>query len=172
MKSFLSIPLCSLVLASCASQSEPTTKPTSREASLELSAATAALASAQSRALPASLVAPDTATVDYNGSCDAGGHVAITGTYDYATTSADSSWDLDATFTGCADNDGVLDGALHWTQAVTATSVAQTLTGNLSWVGTQGSASCAFDVTLAVDATGSHYHGTVCGYDVSADVGP
>jgi hypothetical protein len=171
MKSFLSIPLCSIALVACASQSEPTHRATTREAGLELSAATAALEAAQARALPQSLVAPDTVQVNYLGPCEGGGSAAITGSYDYSTASADSAWDLDAAFSGCTDSDGVLDGTLHWTQTVTGAAVAQALTGTLAWQGSGGSASCTFDLTIATDAAGVHYHGTVCGYDVTADLG-
>jgi hypothetical protein len=47
------------------------------------------------------------------------------------------------------------------------------MSGELDWSSSDGgtSASCDFDMTISVDATTVRYSGSLCGYDVEADLG-
>ena len=76
-------------------------------------------------------------------------------------------FDLQTTFSGCREATGTLDGNLHWQSDASADGFSASITGELDWAGTNGSASCDFDLSLAVTATSISYEGHLCGYAAS-----
>jgi hypothetical protein len=77
---------------------------------------------------------------------------------------------MSTTFTGCSDGVGALDGNLHWTSTATGTSFTASMTGSLGYTDANTSASCDFELHLAVSASTVTYSGSVCGYDVQTDL--
>ena len=129
------------------------------------------MTSAQSSAVNAAhggaaLRAPAALDLQYSGSCPAGGTVAVTGSYDDSGSGMSAAFDLDTSFTGCADVAGTLDGDLHWTSTADATGFTSSMAGSLTWADAQSSATCDFDLHLSVSGQAVSYSGSVCGYDV------
>jgi hypothetical protein len=160
-----------LALAAC-------TDNASKEESVQIfAAASTAMSSAQTKAVTKAqgtpLLAPADLVLDYSGPCTLGGSVALTGTYN-GDGSDHAAFDLNATFSGCHEPTGTLDGNLEWTSNATATGFSATMKGGLDWTGHDGEASCDFDLTLTVTETVVGYGGHLCGYDVGAElvIGP
>lgn len=157
-----------LLLAAC-------TDSATKEQSVQIfAAASTALGTAQSKAVDQArgtqLTAPADLSVDFSGPCSLGGTVALSGTYAGSGDDQRAAFDLDATFSGCKELTGTLDGSLQWTSEVSGTGFHATLTGGLDWKGNKGDASCDFDLTLDVGDGGVHYGGHLCGYDVKAEL--
>jgi hypothetical protein len=154
-----------MLIAACSSG------PTKDDARAAFAATTLAMSSAQASAVShTTAAAPGNLTLDYSGPCELGGTVAVTGTYDSAGSGSHTDFDLDAKFSGCHDELGTLDGALHWTSTVDATGFTAAMTGDIDFTGPNHSASCTFDLHASVTAASIGYSGTVCGYDVRADL--
>jgi len=154
-----------VLLAACSSG------PSKSDATRVFASATTSMASAQSRAVSAAhggaaLNAPAALSLQYSGSCPAGGTVAVNGSYDDSGNGMAAAFDLDTSFTGCKDLTGTLDGDLHWTSTADATGFTSSMTGSLVWSDGQDSASCDFDLHLSVNAAAVSYSGSVCGYNV------
>lgn len=171
------IGLLSLSLAACAtdagSDGPPSgNRPSKQQSASLLAAATSGLSAAKTEALGSqSSLTPAVVTLDHSGACELGGQFEISGTYDYDIDSAASEWDLHTEFSNCAVPEATVDGNLSWSQSVTATGdTLEKITGTISLIAPEGSASCVFDLTIATGASGVSYHGTVCGYDVAADL--
>lgn len=151
-----------------------TSGPSKSEATQVYAAATTAMASAQASAVSqarahASLV-PAALALDFSGPCALGGTVAVTGSYDGAGTGSAAVFDLATTFTQCQAATGTLDGNVHWTSTASGTSFSASMTGDLDFTGAQFSASCHLDLQFAVDPTSVTASGSICGYDVQADL--
>lgn len=164
--------LCSLVLLAACSSGP------SKEDSLKVFAATnSAMASAQAHAVSASrttALQPGALTVTYTGACLGGGTVAVNGSYDGSGTGDQAAFDLTMQFNSCQDALGTVDGTLHWTSTANGTSFTAAMTGSISYHDPNTSASCDYDLHLSVDPALVSYSGSVCGYDVTADlnIGP
>lgn len=159
-----------LPLAACSSQP-------SKQESLQLfAAATAAMSSAQTRAVTDAqeqgVIAPAVLTLDFTGPCTLGGTVAVTGSYDGDGAGSRAEFDMRASFDGCKEPGGTLDGSLRWVSVADGTSFSATMTGELDWRSPGGeSASCDFDLTVSVDPQRVSYAGSMCGYDVQTELG-
>lgn len=165
------LPLC--LLAACSDG------PTKEESAKIFAAASTAMSSAQTRAVAdargtSSLAPADSLDLDFSGPCTLGGTARITGSYEGDGTGDQAAFDLRTTFAGCHELTGTLDGELHWTSVVDNTGFKASMTGGLDWHGSDGDASCDFDLSLEVSQTGVSYGGTLCGYDVAAElhIGP
>lgn len=106
-------------------------------------------------------------SLDYSGPCLLAGSIAVKG--NYAGTGADDRavFDLSTTFNGCRDFGGTLDGDLAWTSTADPNGFSAAMTGSLDWSSDDSSASCDFDLQLAVNSTSVRYGGSLCGYLVS-----
>lgn len=148
--------------------------PTTQEASLLFVATTGAVTSAQAKAVSATqsaLTAPAVRNLDYIGPCGAEGSSEVRGTYDDAGTAAASTFELQVTFTNCVDLTGnALNGSLHWSSSASSTGFDATLSGSVDWSDHQNQASCDLDLHMAVNGSSILYAGSVCGYDVQADL--
>jgi hypothetical protein len=157
-----------LLLAAC------TDNATKDESVQIFAAATTALGSAQAKAVDqaraAHLVAPADLTVDFSGPCTLGGTVALNGAYSGSDNDDRAAFDLSASFAGCHEVTGTLDGSLQWTSLATATGFSATMSGGLDWKGNNGDASCDFDLALTIDGLGVNYGGHLCGYDVKTEL--
>jgi len=117
------------------------------------------------------LTAPADLTLDYSGPCTLGGTVAVNGSYTGDGAADDrAAFDLTASFNGCHELTGTLDGSLQWTSVATGNSFTASMTGELAWKGSNGEASCDFDLSLSVGDTGVSYDGRLCGYDVKTEL--
>ena len=163
--------LAVLSLAACNSG------PSKQEAFQVFATATTAMSSAQARAVadaqqPSSIRAPAQLALDFQGPCTLGGTVGVTGSYDGEGSDSRAAFDLTTSFDSCKEATGTLDGSLQWTSVADGTTYTATMSGGLDWSGVNGdSASCDFDLTIAVDAQSVTYAGSLCGYDVQADLG-
>jgi hypothetical protein len=161
--------LPALLLAACSSG------PSKTEAIQMFSAATTAMASAQSRAVAdagrAAIAAPAQVALDFSGACALGGTVGVQGSYDSSGTGDRAAFDLTTSFDACREPLGTLDGELRWSSVVDGALFHAAMTGELSWTGNDGSASCDFDLSIDVSDRSVSYGGHVCGYDVRADLG-
>jgi hypothetical protein len=141
-----------------------------QDAARVFTAATISMQSAQARAVSAAhggaALVPAALQLQYSGSCTNGGTVAVDGSYDDSGNGMAAAFDLDTSFTGCKEITGMLDGNLHWTSNAGATGFTSAMTGSLAWTNGQDSASCDFDLHLALSEDAVSYTGTVCGYDV------
>jgi hypothetical protein len=166
-----------VVLASLVSTAACSSGPTKSESLQIFAAATAAMASAQARAVTdarqlQALIEPADLVLDFSGACALGGSVGVSGTYNDAGTGERAAFDMTTSFDACKEALGTLDGRLRWTSVATNTSFSATMTGELDWTGSNGdSASCDFELSMAVTATSVTYSGNLCGYDVRADLG-
>jgi len=122
-------------------------------------------------ALDDNRVAPLGEVIDYSEPCSLGGSVDLNGQFDYNETSADSSIDLTASFSACQEEEGLIDGSLHWTSAMSADHAEDDWTGTITVEDASGSYTCAFDLHTVLDNADITYSGSICGYDVNADLG-
>ncbi len=155
-----------IVLAAC------TSGPTKEDAARVFSATSTALASTQNKAVAQAHAskAPTALTVDYAGSCALGGTVSMTGSYDSSGIGDHTTFDLSTAVTGCKDLAGQLDGSIHWTSDATPTGFAAALDGTITFVGSNTSATCDFNMNLALTAVSVSYTGSLCGYDAQAEL--
>ena len=152
-----------LALAAC------TDNATKQESVQIFAAATTAMSSAQADAVEQAraghLVAPADVQLDFSGPCSLGGSVALAGSYAGDSNDERAVFDLQTTFAGCREVTGTLDGNLRWQSDASADGFSASITGELDWTGNDGSASCDFDLSLAITPTSVHYEGHLCGYD-------
>jgi hypothetical protein len=154
-----------LALAAC------TDNATKQESVQIFAAASAAMSSAQTKAVEqakgqSQLTDPSAVTLDYSGACALGGQVTVKGMYNGEGSDDRAAFDLATTFNGCQEPTGSLDGKIHWTSTASSTGFSATMDGSLDWSSNNGSASCDFDLSLAVTQTSVSYTGHLCGYDV------
>lgn len=172
MRTLNLIVVTSLVsVAACGSNNTAT-----KEESLQIfAAASAAMSSAQSRALSDAqqgLQAPAEIMVNFSGPCTLGGQVGMTGSVENSDAGGRVAVDLKATFDGCREPQGTLDGDLRTTSTVDGTNVSVTLKGDIDWEdGNGASASCEFDMKTAVTSETVVVSGHICGFDVAVDLG-
>ena len=159
------LPVLAVALAACADNSA-----TKQESVQIFAAATTAMTSAQSDAVEAAkaqgLVAPEQVDLDFTGVCSLGGGITITGSYAGDGSDDRATFDLQTTFNGCHEPTGTLDGHLDWASDASATGFTASMKGSLDWTGNNGSASCDFDLSLALTMTAVSYSGHLCGHDV------
>lgn len=162
MKRLILLPL--LVAAACSDQ--PT-----KEESLRIFAATNTVTTtAQTNAVTVAKAGGSGSgelSLNYNGACLLGGSVAVTGSYVGDGTDERAAFDLSTTFDGCKDIQGTLDGELHWTSKADANGFSAAMTGGLDWSSGDDSASCDFDLYLAITSSSITYGGSLCGYAVT-----
>lgn len=132
-------------------------------------ATTTVTANAQSSAVTVAKAGGDSGQLDlnYNGTCFLGGSVAVKGSYSGDGTDERATFDLSTTFDGCKDLQGTLDGELHWTSSASANGFSASMTGGLDWSSGDDSASCDFDLHLAITESSITYGGSLCGYAVA-----
>jgi hypothetical protein len=112
-----------------------------------------------------------TTTIDYSGGCASGGTFSITGAYQGQVFSEDrAAFDLTTTFDHCGNAGNALDGSLHWTSVIDRSAYDATMIGDLSASGPNLDVSCAFDLHMLVDSAVIAYSGSICGYDLNADL--
>jgi len=166
-----------VVLTSLVSATACSSGPTKEESLQIFAAASVAMSSAQSRAVTdaqhlQALRAPAELLLAFDGPCTLGGAVGVTGTYDAAGTADRAAFDLTASFSACKEAQGTLDGRMQWTSVAEGTSFSATMKGDLDWSSANGdSASCDFDLRMAVTTQTVSYSGHICGYDIKADLG-
>jgi flagellar basal body L-ring protein FlgH len=164
-----------VVLTSLVSAAACSSGPTESESLQIFAAASTAMASAQSRAVSdaqQALPAAGELVLEFSGPCSLGGLVGVTGSYDASGTADQAAFDMAATFDACREAQGTLDGSLRWASAANGTSFSATMKGDLDWSSNNGdSASCDFNLSIAVTAQTVDYSGHICGYDVRADLG-
>jgi hypothetical protein len=158
------LPVLGLALVAC------TDNATKQESVQIWATAFGAMSSAQSDAVEqakgANLTDADAVTVDFTGPCTLGGSVVVKGEYAGDRTDDRAEFDLVTSFSGCREIGGTLDGSIRWTSTASATGFAARMDGGLDWSGTNASASCGFDVELALTRTSVSYGGHLCGHDV------
>ncbi len=147
----------------------------SKEESVQIfAAASAAMSSGQSRAVTEARgtahAAPTDLTLDWAGPCTLGGTVSVRGAYTGDRDDDHAAFDLRTTFDGCRELTGTLDGELRWTSVADGAAFSAAMTGGLDWEGSDGSASCDFDLELAVAPARVSYGGHLCGYDVRTEL--
>ena len=166
MRLALVLPL--LLAAAC------TDNATKEESVQIFAAASTAMSSAQARAVAdaqnGNLVAPAELVLDFSGPCTLGGRVALAGTYIGDGDHDRAVFDLQATFDGCRELTGTLDGGLRWASVADGAGFAASLEGGLDWEGKDGSASCDFDLEMTVTDSLVSYGGHLCGYDVRTEL--
>ena len=152
-----------------------TSGPSKQDASRLFVATTAAVQTAQQKAVTSTqaLTTPAARNLDYIGPCDGEGSFEIKGTYDDASGSgAAAAFDLQASFNNCVSlTHTALDGNLHWSSTSDASGFSASLGGSISFSDQTSSAACDLDLHMAVTTTSISYAGTVCGYDVTTDLG-
>jgi hypothetical protein len=135
------------------------------------------MASAQSRAVTdaqqlQALQAPAELVLDFSGPCTLGGTVGVSGSYDGSGTGERAAFDMTTAFDSCKEAQGTLDGSLRWASMINGNNFSATMTGDLDWSSMNGdSASCDFDLSIAVTPQTVTYSGHLCGYDMQADLG-
>jgi hypothetical protein len=169
MRSFQLLAVVStLLVAACNSG------PTKNESLQAFAAVTASMASAQSRAVSdagTGVRAPAVVTLDFSGPCTLGGTVGVTGSYDSSGTGERAAFDMTASYSDCREPTGTIDGSLQWTSVVEGQSFSATMKGGIDFASANGdSFSCDFDLRMGVTATSVTYSGSICGYDVQADL--
>jgi hypothetical protein len=96
----------------------------------------------------------------------------VSGSYDSSGTGDRAAFDMTVAFGSCKEAQGTLDGSLRWTSVTNGTSFSATMRGDLDWSSANGdSASCDFDLSMAVTAQTVAYSGHICGYDIQAELG-
>lgn len=161
MKILKLLPL--ILLAACSSG------PTEQESVQIFGATTAAMGTAQGRAVADT--SGGNANLSFTGPCTLGGSVSVTGSYEGADTGDRAAFDLKTTFDGCKELTGTLDGSLQWTSVAEGGNYNASMTGSIDFDGSNTSASCDFDLHIAVTSSSVNYSGSMCGYDVQADLG-
>jgi hypothetical protein len=114
-------------------------------------------------------VAPLSGAVSITEPCSLGGDLGLAGTYE-ASSNGVSAFDLTAGFDACQEADGSLDGSLHWIETTGADSVTDSWQGTLVFTDASGVWQCVFDYGVTAGAQGTHYTGSICGFDVNADL--
>jgi hypothetical protein len=155
-----------LALAACTSSNDNPNAPDQRGAAHAFTAASTRMDAAVG-AIGNKVASAGTVTA--TAPCELAGSVGLTGSID--SVGARTKLDLTAAFTGCKEDEGVLDGSLRFTSITDGSKVSNTWNGSLHFTDLEGSWQCAFDVQTTVDATGVHNTGSVCGYDVKSDLG-
>lgn len=162
MTKLLFIP--ALALVACSSGA-------SKEESVQIFTTTQqALSSGQARAVAAAPAGSAELALDFSGPCTLGGTVAVTGSYSADGQAAQAEFDLLTVFDACRELQGTIDGDVHWASVASGTGFDASLTGDLAWDGSDGSADCTLDVHMAVSAASISYTGSVCGYDVTTEL--
>jgi len=161
MKRLLLLPL--VFAAACSDQ------PTKEESVRVWSAASVSLSTAQTQAVTVAKTGTNSAdvTLDYSGPCTLGGSVSVDGNYSGDGNDERAAFDLTANFNGCKDIGGTLDGDIHWTSTADAAGFTAAMTGSLNWESGSDSATCDFDLHLAVSQTSITYGGSLCGYTMA-----
>ncbi|MCW5805863.1 MAG: hypothetical protein KIT31_26060 [Deltaproteobacteria bacterium] len=136
---------------------------------------TAAASSAQARAVAdaqagPNLVLPAALTLDFSGPCTLGGTVGVAGAYDTSGSGERAAFDLTASFDGCREATGRLDGDLHWASVAEADRFVATMDGAIDYDGSAGNFTCDFDLSISVDSARTTFGGSFCGYDVATDL--
>jgi hypothetical protein len=166
-----------IVLMSLVSTAACSSGPTKSESLQIFAAATTAMTSAQARAVsdaqPLQVIgAPAELLLDFTGPCTLGGTAGVSGSYDSSGTGDRAAFDMTVAFGSCKEAQGTLDGSLRWTSVTNGTSFSATMRGDLDWSSANGdSASCDFDLSMAVTAQTVAYSGHICGYDIQAELG-
>jgi hypothetical protein len=163
-----------VVLMSIVSAAACDSGPTKSESVQIFAAATTSMTSAQARAVSdAQQLQPLVELVlDFTGPCTLGGTVGVNGSYDGSGTGERAAFDMTTAFSSCKEAQGTLDGSLRWASVASGTSFSATMTGDLDWSNINGdSASCDFDLSMAVTPQTVMYSGHLCGYDLRADLG-
>jgi hypothetical protein len=167
--SMRSLPLACLALAACTSSPSSGHAPDRAGASQAFGAANTrmnAAVNALNTHAAASLVG---GAVNFSAPCGVAGTVGLTGTFQ--TDGARTTLDVTAAFTGCREPGGQLDGSVAFTSTNDTSKLTDRWRGTLDFTDAAGAWQCAFDFTATIDATGTHYAGTICGYDAHADLG-
>ncbi|HEY5923748.1 MAG TPA: hypothetical protein VIV11_18830 [Kofleriaceae bacterium] len=153
-----------LALAAC------TDNATKQESVQIFAAATVAMTSAQTEAVDqakgSQLTDAEAVTLDYSGACSLGGTITVKGEYSGEGSDDHAAFALNTSFNGCQEVTGRLDGTLDWTSTVSSTGFTASMKGGLDWEGNDGSASCDFDLNLAITQSSVSYSGHLCGHDV------
>jgi hypothetical protein len=152
-----------LVLAACSSG------PTEQESVQVFAATTVAMNTARGHAVVET--SGSNTSVAFSGPCTLGGSVSVTGSYEGSDAGDRAAFDLKTTFNGCKELTGTLDGSLQWTSVADGNGFTAAMTGEIDYEGGDTSASCDFDLHLAVTSSTVNYSGSMCGYDVQADLG-
>jgi len=154
-----------LALVGCAS---PSKQDSARVFTAMTTTTTAAISAAVGDARHHAAVVPAALAIQFDGACPGGGTMHVDGSYDGPSNGSTAAFDLDMAFAQCKNALGdTVDGDVRWTStASAATGFSETMTGQIAVDGSNFSAACDFDVTLAVTAAQVSYGGTMCGYDV------
>jgi hypothetical protein len=125
----------------------------------------AALETVQQQALAAQPVAQ---SIDFSGSCSAGGTAAIHGTYDDGNGSGRPTYMFDVTLAACVDGTDTLDGQVHWTASVTGAgsdaTFTETMDGSVAYEGADYAGTFAFhNITITTTVMGTSATVTVTG---------
>jgi hypothetical protein len=152
-----------VLLAACSSG------PSKQESTQIFATTTSALTSAQSTAVADSGSGSGDLSLNYSGPCSLGGSISVVGSYNGDGTEM-ASFDLTATFDHCSEPTGAIDGDMHWTSTSSGSGFSAAMTGGVDWDYNNSSASCDFDVHMAVSDTAVSYTGSICGYDVTTDL--
>lgn len=172
MKRFLLLPAAALLATACSDQ------PTKEESLKIFTATTSLTTTAQSAAVTVARndsVGSGSLSLDYSGPCLLAGTVGVQGSYIGPGNDDHAVFDLSTTFNGCRDFSGMLDGDLQWTSTADPNGFTSDMTGSLDWSTDDKSATCDFDLHLAINSTTVRYNGSLCGYLVSElglSVGP
>ena len=153
-----------MILVGCSSG------PSKSEALEVFVAATTTMSSAQERAIDnaenSTVVSPVVYALDFSGPCTLGGTLGVTGSYDATGDGELATFDLTTAFRACQEAQGTLDGSLHWTSVADGTSFRATMKGDLDFDGPNASASCDFNLSIAVTEQSVTYSGKLCGYSL------
>lgn len=152
-----------IVLAACSNSA------TKSESVQVFAVTTTAMTSAQGRAVVET--SDGNANVTFTGPCTLGGSVTVTGSYQGADAGERAAFDLKTSFDSCRELTGTLDGSLNWTSVAEGNMFNASMTGSIDFDGNDTSVSCDFDLHMAVGPGAVSYSGSMCGYDVQADLG-
>src|SRR5512140_856594 len=126
------------------------------------SAATSAQSAAVADARTHAAAVPGALAINFTAPCAAGGSAQVTGSYDGTGTGDTAVFDLSMVFTSCRGALGdTVDGELSWSSTAAPGMFDETMAGQVSVSG-RTSASCDFDMTLAVTPLTVSYAGTMC----------
>lgn len=151
-----------LLIAACSSE------PSKEESIQVFAAATASMSSTQSRA---TLGTSGNATLEYTGACILGGSFSVIGSYLNTGAGGErTTFDLTTTFDNCNEGTGTLDGSMQWTSVADGNYYSASMVGDLAFSGSNVDTSCAFDLHMTVEPVTVTYSGSVCGYDIAADL--
>jgi hypothetical protein len=147
--------------------------PSKQESAQIFGSAVTALSNGQSAAINAAPNHDPAPQLDWSGPCSLGGTLTLSGAYEGGDvdTDATGAFDLRATFVGCKEAAGTLDGELRWTMASDANMYSWSMDGDLAWDGHDGSGSCAFDVSMTFSEAEVRYDGSVCGHSMTSTAG-